>query len=133
VSTENALEKFRTLQEFLMQIVTKSTLLTNLNVLCDPNDNFLTLTTSATLLFAQGCSANSILQVACNQYHHPDTLQTLKAGTCLVRAYMVGQKYNKAYEAYQQAVYRDGQNSTFWCSIGVLYFQNPDQPISWYS
>ncbi|KAI0719042.1 hypothetical protein C8Q72DRAFT_788949 [Fomitopsis betulina] len=38
-------------------------------------------------------------------------------------AYMAGQKYNKAYEAYQQAVYCDGRNPTFWCSIGVLYFQ----------
>ncbi|KAI0245556.1 hypothetical protein BJV78DRAFT_1308905 [Lactifluus subvellereus] len=36
---------------------------------------------------------------------------------------MAGQKYNKAYEAYQQVVYRDGHNPTFWCSIGVLYFQ----------
>lgn len=36
---------------------------------------------------------------------------------------MEGQKYNKAYEAYQQAVYRDGKNPTFWCSIGVLYYQ----------
>ncbi|KZV88049.1 TPR-like protein [Exidia glandulosa HHB12029] len=41
----------------------------------------------------------------------------------LGRAYMAGQKYSKAYEAYQQAVYRDGRNPTFWCSIGVLYFQ----------
>lgn len=41
----------------------------------------------------------------------------------LGRAYMAGQKYNKAYEAYQQAVYRDGRNSTFSCSIGVLYLQ----------
>lgn len=32
-------------------------------------------------------------------------------------------KYPKAYEAYQQAVYRDGRNPTFWCSIGVLYYQ----------
>lgn len=30
--------------------------------------------------------------------------------------------YGKAYEAYQQAVYRDGKNSAYWCSIGVLYF-----------
>ncbi|KAK9764594.1 glucose repression mediator protein [Basidiobolus ranarum] len=36
---------------------------------------------------------------------------------------MAQQKYNKAYEAYQQAVYRDGRNPTFWCSIGVLYYQ----------
>ena len=36
---------------------------------------------------------------------------------------MSQQKYPKAYEAYQQAVYRDGRNSTFWCSIGVLYYQ----------
>ena len=36
---------------------------------------------------------------------------------------MTQQKYNKAYEAYQQAVYRDGRNPTFWISIGVLYFQ----------
>lgn len=41
----------------------------------------------------------------------------------LGRAFMEGQKYNKAYEAYQQAVYRDGKNPTFWCSIGVLYYQ----------
>lgn len=34
-----------------------------------------------------------------------------------------GERYNKAYEAYQQAVYRDGRNPTFWCSIGVLYYQ----------
>lgn len=41
----------------------------------------------------------------------------------LGRSYMAQQKYNKAYEAYQQAVYRDGRNPTFWCSIGVLYYQ----------
>eukprot|EP01089_Gocevia_fonbrunei_P013807 TRINITY_DN3628_c0_g1_i2.p1 TRINITY_DN3628_c0_g1~~TRINITY_DN3628_c0_g1_i2.p1 ORF type:complete len:362 (-),score=118.13 TRINITY_DN3628_c0_g1_i2:56-1141(-) len=36
---------------------------------------------------------------------------------------MAQQKYRKAYDAYQQAVYRDGRNPTFWCSIGVLYYQ----------
>lgn len=36
---------------------------------------------------------------------------------------MSQQKFPKAYEAYQQAVYRDGRNPTFWCSIGVLYYQ----------
>ena len=41
----------------------------------------------------------------------------------LGRCYMAQQKYNKAYEAYQQAVYRDGRNPSFWCSIGVLYYQ----------
>jgi tetratricopeptide (TPR) repeat protein len=41
----------------------------------------------------------------------------------LGRCYMAEQNYNKAYEAYQQAVYRDSRNPTFWCSIGVLYFQ----------
>ncbi|KAI9482758.1 MAG: hypothetical protein EXX96DRAFT_555507 [Benjaminiella poitrasii] len=41
----------------------------------------------------------------------------------LGRCYMVEQNYTKAYEAYQQAVYRDARNPTFWCSIGVLYFQ----------
>src|SRR5271154_1651745 len=35
---------------------------------------------------------------------------------------MAQQKFPKAYEAYQQAVYRDGRNPTFWCSIGVLYY-----------
>ncbi|KAG6906171.1 hypothetical protein DXG01_015462 [Tephrocybe rancida] len=39
------------------------------------------------------------------------------------RAYMASQSYTKAYEAYQQAVYRDPRNPTFWCSIGILYFQ----------
>ncbi|KAF9984022.1 hypothetical protein BGZ75_004407 [Mortierella antarctica] len=39
------------------------------------------------------------------------------------RCYMAQQKFNKAYEAYQQAVYRDARNPTFWCSIGLLYFQ----------
>jgi Flp pilus assembly protein TadD len=46
-----------------------------------------------------------------------------KSWYLLGRAFMEGQKYNKAYEAYQQAVYRDGKNPTFWCSIGVLYYQ----------
>ncbi|KAI8911566.1 hypothetical protein EDD86DRAFT_188969 [Gorgonomyces haynaldii] len=41
----------------------------------------------------------------------------------LGRCHMAQQKYNEAYEAYQQAVYRDGRNPTFWCSIGVLYYQ----------
>src|ERR1700694_4892656 len=36
---------------------------------------------------------------------------------------MAGQKYNKTYKAYQQAVYSHGRNPTFWCSIGILYFQ----------
>ncbi|KAJ1340665.1 hypothetical protein BSLG_004759 [Batrachochytrium salamandrivorans] len=41
----------------------------------------------------------------------------------LGRCYMAQQKYNEAYDAYQQAVYRNGRNPTFWCSIGVLYYQ----------
>ncbi|KAI8099749.1 uncharacterized protein BX664DRAFT_322034 [Halteromyces radiatus] len=41
----------------------------------------------------------------------------------LGRCYMTEQNYSKAYEAYQQAVYRDARNPTFWCSIGVLYYQ----------
>jgi tetratricopeptide (TPR) repeat protein len=41
----------------------------------------------------------------------------------LGRCYMAQQKYRKAYDAYQKAVYRDGRNPTFWCSIGVLYYQ----------
>ena len=41
----------------------------------------------------------------------------------LGRCYMAQQKFPKAYEAYQQAVYRDGRNPTFWCSIEVLYYQ----------
>ncbi|KAG8927220.1 hypothetical protein FRC01_007813 [Tulasnella sp. 417] len=40
----------------------------------------------------------------------------------LGRAYLAVQKHQKAYEACQQAVYRDGRNPTFWCSIGVLYY-----------
>ncbi|KAJ2347267.1 glucose repression mediator protein, partial [Coemansia sp. RSA 2618] len=41
----------------------------------------------------------------------------------LGRCYMMQRQYNKAYEAYQQAVYRDGNNANYWCSIGVLYYQ----------
>ncbi|KAJ2740278.1 glucose repression mediator protein, partial [Coemansia sp. BCRC 34490] len=41
----------------------------------------------------------------------------------LGRCYMAQNQYNKAYEAYQQAVYRDGNNANYWCSIGVLYYQ----------
>ncbi|KAK9455505.1 hypothetical protein V1511DRAFT_521248 [Dipodascopsis uninucleata] len=37
----------------------------------------------------------------------------------LTNWYLLG----RSYEAYQQAVYRDGRNPTFWCSIGVLYYQ----------
>lgn len=35
---------------------------------------------------------------------------------------MTTNNFGKAYEAYQQAVYRDGKNPAFWCSIGVLYY-----------
>lgn len=41
----------------------------------------------------------------------------------LGRAYMARQEYAKAFEAYQQAVYRDDRNPTFRCSAGALYFQ----------
>ena len=41
----------------------------------------------------------------------------------LGRCYMAQQNYKKAYDCYQQAVYKDGRNPTFWCSIGVLYYQ----------
>jgi glucose repression mediator protein len=46
----------------------------------------------------------------------------------LGRAYMSQQKFIKAYDAYQQAVYRDGRNPTFWCSIGVLYYKIQQYP-----
>ncbi|KAF0975746.1 hypothetical protein FDP41_005073 [Naegleria fowleri] len=41
----------------------------------------------------------------------------------LGRCFMAQKKYRYAYNAYQQAVFRDGKNPTFWCSIGVLYYQ----------
>ncbi|KEI42624.1 uncharacterized protein L969DRAFT_163465 [Mixia osmundae IAM 14324] len=41
----------------------------------------------------------------------------------LGRAFMTTSNFGKAYEAYQQAVYRDGKNAAFWCSIGVLYYE----------
>ncbi|KAJ3223791.1 hypothetical protein HK099_000684 [Clydaea vesicula] len=46
----------------------------------------------------------------------------------LGRGYMAQQKYIKAYDAYQQAVYREGRNPTFWCSIGVLYYKINQYP-----
>ena len=36
---------------------------------------------------------------------------------------MAGSKDRKAYEAYQQAFYREDPNPTFWCSTGVQYLQ----------
>ena len=39
------------------------------------------------------------------------------------RVNMARQENLKAFEAYQQAVYRDGRNPTFWCSVGTLYSQ----------
>ncbi|TPX73721.1 hypothetical protein CcCBS67573_g05002 [Chytriomyces confervae] len=41
----------------------------------------------------------------------------------LGRSQMAKQKFNLAYESYQQAVLRDAKNPVFWCSIGVLYFE----------
>lgn len=41
----------------------------------------------------------------------------------LGRCYFAQEKYNEAYNSYQQAVYRDGRNPTFWCSIGILYYK----------
>ncbi|KAI8355652.1 hypothetical protein EDC96DRAFT_516125 [Choanephora cucurbitarum] len=67
----------------------------------------------------------------CNQQLATDFLtQSLKTDGndaqswyLLGRCYMANQNHNKAYEAYQQAVYRDARNPIFWCSIGVLYYQ----------
>ena len=40
----------------------------------------------------------------------------------LGRLYLQLRQPTKAYDAYQQAVYRDGRNAAFWNSIGLLYF-----------
>lgn len=56
-------------------------------------------------------------------YSHVVDQSDAQSWYLLGRCYMSQQKYPKAYEAYQQAVYRDGRNPTFWCSIGVLYYQ----------
>jgi cytochrome c-type biogenesis protein CcmH/NrfG len=40
---------------------------------------------------------------------------------------MVGRNYDPAYEAYQQAVFRDGRNPSFWNAVGELYY-NVNQP-----
>ena len=32
-------------------------------------------------------------------------------------------EYAEAYEAYQQALYRDGRCNTIWLSTGLLYYQ----------
>lgn len=40
----------------------------------------------------------------------------------LGRFYCDQKQYTKAYESYQQAVYRDGKQPAFWCSIGILYY-----------
>ena len=39
------------------------------------------------------------------------------------RTYMVGHSYQKAYESYQQALYRDAQNPVYWNNVGQLYFK----------
>ncbi len=39
----------------------------------------------------------------------------------LGRLYLLLGQPSKAYDAYQQAVYRDGRNAAFWNSIGILY------------
>jgi tetratricopeptide (TPR) repeat protein len=39
----------------------------------------------------------------------------------LGRLYLLLGQPAKAYDAYQQAVYRDGRNAAFWNSIGILY------------
>jgi len=60
--------------------------------------------------------------MACDTNNYADQ-NDAQSWYLLGRCYMAQQKYPKAYEAYQQAVYRDGRNPTFWCSIGVLYYQ----------
>lgn len=40
----------------------------------------------------------------------------------LGRCHVALRNSNKAYEAYQQAVLRNGKNPVYWCSIGLLYF-----------
>ena len=39
------------------------------------------------------------------------------------RTYMVGHSYRKAYESYQQAIYRDDRNLVCWLNIGQLFFK----------
>lgn len=41
----------------------------------------------------------------------------------LGRAYFCRRMFTQSYEAYQESVYRDGQNVAFWNSIGILYLE----------
>ena len=85
----------------------KSKLLNTLRSLSAPVSDLFTMTLSSCSCVSHPCSDNTDAQ----------------SWYLLGRCYMSQQKYSKAYEAYQQAVYRDGRNPTFWCSIGVLYYQ----------
>jgi general transcriptional corepressor CYC8 len=71
---------------------------------------------------ASGKLCSVILELQYPSNARPDQTDA-QSWYLLGRCYMSQQKYPKAYEAYQQAVYRDGRNPTFWCSIGVLYYQ----------
>jgi len=42
----------------------------------------------------------------------------------LGRAHMSEKLYHNAFDAYQQAIYRDGSHPAVWCSIGILYFKS---------
>lgn len=42
---------------------------------------------------------------------------------CIGRINMLAKDFSKAYEAYQQAVYRTGTNASYWNSIGILYHE----------
>ena len=70
---------------------------------------------SLALLFHSSCTQ-------CSQNHGSLDANDPFSWYLLGRAYMTTSNYGKAYEAYQQAVYRDGKNPAFWCSIGVLYY-----------
>ncbi|KAG6914714.1 hypothetical protein DXG01_015763 [Tephrocybe rancida] len=57
-----------------------------------------------------------IYRQQCNLEANPSDAQSW----CLLgRPYMAGQKYNKAYKAYQQAVYRDGHSDAYSRAIRI--------------
>ncbi|KAJ1765940.1 glucose repression mediator protein [Coemansia sp. RSA 2526] len=80
----------------------------------------------ATLYFRPNTSLSNIdaaVQLLSNAIEVDKDKAEAQTWYLLGRCYMVQRQYNKAYEAYQQAVYRDGNNANYWCSIGVLYYQ----------
>lgn len=86
---------------------------------------FLSLRQIGYLYYRDDCKVYNEREVGIDYLKRASTIEPHDGMTwyLLGRSFMKMEKFEEAFKAYRQSVFRDQKNPNYWCSIGVLYFK----------